>query len=96
MVIIKYCLLGVLFFSLFADKAFSEKACDTSNWQCHDAFNLSLGYIFTHVFFTDKQFSLPLNSQTIVDYSPAKDFPNNFDGIRAGFGSKLFDNKRFQ
>ena len=73
--------------SVFAEKA--EKKCDDSDWRCHGSFHLVGGYIFVHQFYTNNHLTQAIPTHSAIDYTPHSAFPNNFNGVRVGFGGDL-------
>ncbi|RUR09527.1 hypothetical protein [Legionella sp. km772] len=78
---------------LFA--AVPEKKCNKTDWSCHGPFYLTAGYVFAHNLFNKNQLSFSPPNRPSINFTPANAYPNNFSGVRLGFGSGLGTNLPF-
>ena len=80
---------------LLSNRTFSEKICDESDWRCHGSFFLCGGYINVHQLYTNNPLTEIIPEQKTIHFTPQNAFPNNFSGVRVGFGTQLGTNTGF-
>ena len=74
---------------------FAKKKCDQSDWSCHDNYEFSMGYVFPHEYYPNRQLTEIIPGKGDFHYNPKQAFPNNFSGIRLAFGGALSHNNQF-
>jgi hypothetical protein len=95
----KYQNIAMLFCLILSNLIFTAEAkefcCCKDDWSCHGSFYITGGYVFEHFTYSNNLLSFSPPNHATIFFTPRNAFPNNFSGMRLGFGSGLGNNTPF-
>lgn len=95
----KYQTVTAIFFLILSNLIFAaeikEPCCCKDDWSSHGSFYITGGYVFAHFLYSKNLLSLTPPNHPTIFFTPRSAFPNDFSGMRFGFGSGLGTNTHF-
>jgi len=88
-------LLMAILFVFLTHTVFAKKECDEADWSCHDNYAFTAGYIYVHEYYPTQGKTLAIPGHPNFEYNIKRDLPNDYSGIRLGFGSSLGHSRSF-